>query len=122
MKNKNMQIRCYVINYLNIVPCQVSIYNSNNDLIYEGNTNKYGIFEFELDSCGLYKFVIKQSKLNIYPQVICQPYYFNGKNRIARFCFFTSVRRKYHPITFKLTDKNYKNLPIEKGAVNIWHI
>lgn len=120
MKSKNMQIRCYVINYLNVVPCQVSIYNSNNNLIYKGNTDKYGIFEFKLDSFKLYKFVIKPTKSGIYPQIICQPYYFNGENRMTRFWFFTPAKRKHHPVTFKLTDKNYTNLPIEKGAVKIY--
>ncbi|MGM9876761.1 MAG: hypothetical protein ACI310_06005 [Bacilli bacterium] len=122
MNNKNIQIKCYIVNCLNIIPCKILIYNSKNNLVCKGITNEFNFFKFYPSECGIYKIIVEPTKHKIYPFKICKFYYFNGNNSILQFIFSTSLPKKEHHITFNLTDKNYKNLPVEKGVIKTWNI
>lgn len=121
MKSENVQIKCYIDGCLDIVKCEVKIYDSNNNLFCEGKTNEFGIFNFIPTKGSIYKIVIKPIKNCLYPYKICKIYYSNNITKNIPFIFFKYIPKFHHFITFKLTDENYKNLPIEKGEIKIWN-
>lgn len=122
MPKKNIKIICYIVNSFSNIPFEVNIYNKNKELISKGKTDKYGIFNFCSFSCEIYQIIVKSSHKNIFPYQKTQIIYIHSCTKILPFIFFTSIPKPHRLITLKLIDKNYKNLPIEKGEIKIWNI
>lgn len=111
---KNIRIKCKLFNNIDIVKYHVIIFDHKNNLILDDYTNKLGCLYFKPQYYGLYNIIIIPS---IGYKVICTGIYINEKTDNFVFSF-----RSYSPliITFKLTDKNYKDLPIKEGKLFLW--
>lgn len=85
----------------------LSVYDCFNNLIFEGITDKYGYASIDLDKDDIYKIIVKTPKKMGLKK--CVIFYFRkcGCNKLS-----IIFNKNICPITIKLTDKYYKNLPI----------
>ena len=108
---KKIKLKFYGLGYYNVNQALVSIYDINNNLIYEDTTYNNELY-FCINEYMLYKIVAKSNyeTLNTY-------FYVNDMDEYI-FNFNNSIYRR--PITFLLTDYYYSNLKIERGEIILW--
>ncbi len=116
----NSKIKCINSDCLDICTCYVYIFNHKNKLIYKGITDKFGILNYNFPTYGIYKIVVISK---IYPYKLCQSVLINSNNcTVVPFVFSCKIKINHHNVTFLLVDKNYENLPISKGEINLCKI
>lgn len=109
-----VQIRCLNNNCITGGIYFICIYNCKNELVYSGKTNMSGILDVCLQ-CGVYRIIACSNEKRI-----CTTALISCKtNNIVLICF-NSIRNIKRQVSFTLTDKYYKNLPISKGVINLW--
>ncbi len=110
---KKIIIKFYGLGYNNVNQANVSIYNSNRNLIFEGNT-----FNNEIELC------LKENEiyiLNATSSIGSITRVFYVKNDLYLYYSFVELLPIINPpITFLLTDYYYDNLPIERGELLLW--
>ncbi|MBP3635891.1 MAG: hypothetical protein J6J17_05540 [Bacilli bacterium] len=120
MNDDKIKIKCKVLDSIDEYKFNIKIYDSYNTLIYCGNTDESGTMYFKPKYYGVYKVIITNKK-NIYPRKLCSSILiYNNYCHTFLFSFYKCLKNKNNPITIILTDKNYKNLPIEKGEILLW--
>ena len=100
-------IKCRVQNDLCFYKFKFKIFDLNNNLILDSETDKYGCYTCFLPQK---KYIIKiYSALNPNPLIgiLDKP--------VNTFCFIKS-----QSVTITLTDQNYIGLPIMKGEIKLW--
>lgn len=104
------------LGYNDILQACVNIYDLNGNVIATKKTYN-GKINLCLENNCLYKLIAKSNigiiKKSFYVMNNCDKYIFSFNN-----CIIYLKRSKI--ITFLLTDKNYKNLPIMKGMITLW--
>lgn len=120
---KRIKIRCLLCNCIAYYPYHILIYNHKQHLIYDGFTTKYGVLDFDFPEYGLYKIVIKSNNSWI-PKVNKKSIFLSPNcSDLLIFTLHSYCNSKSKdPITIRLTDRNYKGLPIEKGEIKLWNI
>lgn len=119
MENNILKIKCYTRDSINNYLYFIEIYNSKSELIYKAFTED-GLLTYNISYPDIYKIVVKPLS-NLYPQIICKIlkldlyHTYNINFVFYKYCY---VSKRY--ITFNFTDKNYKNLLIEKGEIFLW--
>lgn len=117
---KKIKIKCRVNNEINVYKFHVMIYSKNNKLILNQFTNKVGEIEFKAPYSGIYKIIIIPEK-NFIPNKICTTFFVNKKCCSTLLVTFQKLSiNNYHLVTFKITDKHYKGLKVEKGDLIVW--
>ena len=110
-KIKNIILNFNGLGYNNVNQAKLLIYDKNNNLICKTNTYNSRVFA-RLKCNNIYKVVActnnERISKNIYVSDLNSDYYFNFNNSLLNI------------VTFKLTDRNYSNLLIEKGTLNLW--
>lgn len=106
MKNKKITIQCRLCDNLDNYKYLIEIYDCNCNLILKSYTDNYGYFYFNVSSFGIYKIVASNNI--VYPKKKCLNYYLNEDCCNNLLIVFS----KRHPVAIRLTDENYKNLPI----------
>lgn len=119
MNNNKVKIKCRVFDSIDIYKYNIKIYDLDNRLIYCENTDEMGIVYFEPKNYGLYKIVITNND-NMYPRKIYSNILIFNNYHTFLFIFYKNLINKFNSVTIILTDKNYKNLPIEKGEILLW--
>lgn len=109
------KLKCLVRNCLTSYKYDIKIYDSNGLLVFNGKTNDYGFIYFEAKNWEVYKIEI-EPPIRIYPSII-KKYFIFKENSCDTITF---IFYKILPIVIKLIDKNYRNLPIEKGEIILW--
>ncbi len=120
MDIKELIIKCALCNSIDICKYHVFIYNCKNELICDNYTNENGVVHFKPTYYGIYKIKVVPNKY-IVPNKICTTILIskNYCNRVL--ILFNKCPESFnHPIKVKLTDKNYKGLPIKKGEIILW--
>lgn len=107
---KYIKIKCKAINDLNTCKYHVIILNNKN-IIFDGYTKETIYLNLKI---GIYNIVI--IPCNNKSNKICSTFIVDDNSCNT----FNFVFYKKNPITIKITDKNYKGLPIEKGKIIIW--
>ena len=97
------------LGYNNYNQACINIYDCNNKLIYKGITYNNEI-ELCLEECDVYKIVAISNSIKLVTSFFV--------NNNSRYIFNLNINN--NPITFILTDLNYKNLPIERGELLLW--
>ena len=87
----------------------ISIYDCNNNLIFEGVTCNNQI-DLCLEECNAYRIVVISNNIKLVTSFFV--------NNNSRYKFNLNISN--NPITFILTDFYYKNLPIERGELLLW--
>lgn len=114
-----MKIYCKLCDSIDNYQYNIKIYDENNRLIFNKETNSYGYIFFNVIYGRVYKIVASNCKA--IPKVRCVMVYINNtcSNKVLiTFNKFTNN----HPVTIKLTDQYYRGLPISKGRVILWKI
>ncbi len=112
---KNFKIRCSYSNGISITKFSIDIYDSNNCYVTTLSTNT-GCILFTPSNYGVYSIVVRfdgciySIKLYLDDKTSCD----------IRLCLYVHSQKK--EFTFKLTDKFYPGLPIEKGELSLWNI
>ena len=106
---KEITIKIIGVGYNSLFQALVSVYDLNNNLIVKKETYN-GVIKVVLEKNKIYKItaVLFNKRINT-----C---FLVDSNNIYTFIF----RRNDNPITFRLTDYYYKNLPIMKGEIIFW--
>lgn len=112
---KKIKIKCLVSNSLDIYKYHIKIYDSKGNIICDSSADDRGVLYFEPKYFEVYKVVVN-IRAKIYPNKIIRNVIFtdNGCDTLV-FAF-----KKLCPIVIKLTDKNYRNLKVEKGEIILW--
>ena len=100
-------IKCRVQNDLCFYKFKFKIFDLNNNLVIDSETDKYGCYTCFLPQ----KLYIIKFYSELYPNVMVGIL----NKRINNFCFI-----KMHNITITLVDQNYIGLPIKKGEIMLW--
>ena len=117
---RKIKIKCSVSNDINIYRFHIMIYNSNHKLIFDKFTNKFGEVIFKAPYFGIYKIVITSEKYFV-SNKICTNFLVNNRGcNILLFTFQKQNFNNYRLVTFKLTDKHYKDLKVQKGDSILW--
>lgn len=120
MEYKIIKIKCLLCNSIDIYKYEIFIYDIDGNIVYNGKTNDKGYILFKVPYLGIYKIIIKAEK-NICPKIISEKILIHKNCPNTILFTFKKLNKNYlSPITIKLTDKNYKNLPIEKGEIRLW--
>ena len=106
----NIKIKIIGLGYGNINQADVLIYNMKGNLISDKRTYNNEVC-FCLDTCNIYKVVIKNKNINI------SKIFYALDNSIIYINLYEFYPRT---ITFLLTDYYYENLPIMKGEIILW--
>lgn len=119
MKSKNIRIKLKFIeaSNLNINTCYIKIYNSKQELVSTGTTNKKGNFYFDALYNHVYKIIAIENGIS---KIICTSFISNQKTKELTIIFPNQTINKLHPITIEVTDENYQGLPITKGEIKLW--
>lgn len=113
---KKFKIRCSYSNGVTITKFSIDIYDSNNCYVTTLSTNT-GCVLFSPNNYGVYSIVVSVCPGCVYSTKL----YLDDKTSCdIRLCFY--VQREISGFTFKLTDKFYPGLPIEKGELSLWNI
>lgn len=119
MFDKNIKIKCIFNSSISIYCYKILIYNSKNEKIVDSYTDKMGVFNFKCPCFGIYKIIIIPD-YRLVPAKKCITILVNQKTTDKLSFIFTSRVNYFHPITIKMTDQNYKGLPIMKGKIILW--
>ena len=112
---KRVKIKCKLSNSINNYKYEIIIYNCYCEKIFNEFTDENGILFFDAPYYGVYKILILKNK----NQRLCTNFYI-GNNVDEDFYFLiTNLKKDFHLITFKITDKNYKGLPIKEGKITL---
>lgn len=113
---KKFKIRCSYSNGVAITKFSIDIYDSNNCYVTTLSTNT-GCVLFSPNNYGVYSIVVSTFNGCIYSTKL---YLDDNTSCDIRLCFYVQNNRS--ELTFKLTDKFYPGLPIEKGELSLWNI
>ena len=100
-------IKCRVQNDLCFYKFKFKIFDLDNNLIIDSETDKYGCY-----TCFLPQ---KLYIIKIYSDLEPSPLIGILNKPVNNFCFI-----KMHLVTITLTDQNYIGLPIKKGEIKLW--
>lgn len=112
----NIKINCYMCSSLDNVIYHICIYDEDDNIVYEKNTNKKLIFNPKHN--GIFKVIASiDNKYNSY--IKRKTLIFNSNHTKNINIIF---HKKYinKPKIIYFTDKNYKNMPIMKGEIILW--
>ena len=110
---KEVKLKLYGLGINNNYQAKVFIYDSYNNLIYEGYTyNGYLIISLNINQ----RYKLVASSLNEY----INTYFYINDNYEYIFFFKRSLLNTNNNITLILTDYYYDNLPISKGELILW--
>lgn len=98
------------LGYNSINQAYIRIYDSNNNLVFNGITYNNEL-SLCLKKCNVYRLIAITSSIKLVTS-----FYVNSNYKYI----FNLNGINNNPITFKLTDFNYKNLPIERGELLLW--
>ena len=100
-------IKCRVKNDLCFYKFKFKIFDLNNNLVLDSETDKY----------GCYTCILPQKKYIIKFYTTLEPNIMVGilNKQMNNFCFI-----KKHNVTITLFDENYIGLPIKKGEIKLW--
>lgn len=108
-----IQIKCFNKS-LNTCIYSVCIYDVQNKLVYHNQTSPSGSLSIQLPY-GIYKIIV----MSIWGK-ICKTVLVNSNLcNIIPFVFQNAISTS--EITFTLMDQHYKDLPIRKGVITLWH-
>ena len=106
---KKIKIKC-----INKCKYQIIIYDCYGNKLFAGFTDYDGCLFFDVPYYGVYRILIIKNnniKINTNFYVIKDNY---------EYCFrIDNVKKEFHLVTFKITDKNYDGLPIEDGSITL---
>ena len=113
------QIKCFLDSSIDGECYSICIYNDKKELLYQGKTDCNGVLCFRFPHNGIYKIIVKS---HCFPCPLCKIVYINSKQcNIIPIIFHNPKTNRTPMIHFTLTDQNYKDLPIEKGEITLWH-
>ena len=112
MKKIKVKIKIYGLGYMNNCQAHIKVYNSNNKLVFEGETYN-GEIHVLLNACSLYKIYINTCNEKL------KTVFYTNQNEFALF-LNRSILNISRTITFLLKDYYYDNLPIERGELILW--
>lgn len=101
----------------------ITVSNSQNETIFQGNTSKKGIAEFKVNECDLYQIKVESQKC-LSPRAAYRWVTLSPQSKCSLYFIFNAAFSS-HCITkptFYLTDQNYSGLPISKGELYLWHV
>ncbi len=100
----------------------VTLYNNDSEIISTKKASNKEKVEFEIPYCGRYKI---RAEANDYlsPVVAFRWVKLSRCMNCSQYFKFLKIKKppRIVKVTFKLTDANYKNLPIQQGVINLWH-
>lgn len=120
MVSNLVKINLRICDYLCCYQFLVFIYDSNNKLVCKQTVRDWDSIDFYPPYIGTYAMkVIVFEKI---PKVIYKTSFYYGKSSQNCISFILpSIRNPIlHPITIKMTDQNYRGLPIMKGEIKLW--
>ena len=106
---KRIKLEFLGLGYNNYNQACIDIYDCNNNLIFEGITFNNEIVLCLYD-CNVYKLVALSNNTRLVTSFFV--------NNTSKYIFDLSINN--NPITFKLKDSYYENLPIERGELLLW--
>lgn len=112
------KVNCVVTDSIDNYVYNIHIYDSKQQLIY-CDSHSNGHVHFNATN-GLYQIQI-QPVGRIYPRIVCKYIYVLTGSCNSFYFFFRKNLFRKRKITFWVTDKNYQDLPIEKGEMILWH-
>lgn len=106
---KKIKIKC-----INKCKYQIIIYDHCGNKVFDDFTDYDGCLFFDVPYYGVYRILIIKNK-NIR---INTNFYVSKDN--YEYCFrIDNVKKEFHLVTFKITDKNYNGLPIKEGKITL---
>lgn len=117
MKNNEVKIRYILNDRLDNSYHKILIFNNENKLLFDGYTDVKGSFLFQAPYFGIYKIIIltKEKTLCKVMKILVR------KNKNNYFLFKINNKKiNLQTVTFWVTDKNYKGLPLKKGEMILW--
>lgn len=117
---KKILIKC-LPNYRPWFEYTVTVFDSHNQVIYEGVTSEDGMAELQVAACDEYKIRVGSRK-PLSPAAICRWLTLCPREDCSLYFIFSPVFCPRHitRATFFLTDRNYQGLPISKGEITLW--
>ncbi|MGN1358605.1 MAG: hypothetical protein ACI4WU_04490 [Bacilli bacterium] len=117
MKKGIVMIKCFFNDTIGINKFHIWVYDLDNNLVCDGDTDCLGWYKFSPSCSGIFKIIVcfkgkREVMRNCRNILVCD----NKCNKFL-FCFSRINFHKLPLITFKLTDRYYKDLPIEKGEM-----
>lgn len=96
------------------------VYDASNHIVSFGKTARNGTASFQVDSCGEYR-VRVCSKRHLNPRAVNRWLLLRPERAYALHFVFRSFFLKQGFVTamFRLTDRNYDGLPIQKGEIQL---
>lgn len=114
-----VKIKCLITSTIDNIIYDIYVYKKNK-LLYKLKSDKKGNTCFKVNNNGFYTIKIVPS-IFLNPQIICKNIYV-ADNKCNQFNFYFEKNTiKPKKITFNVTDKFYKDLPIQKGELKLWH-
>lgn len=110
------KIKCLVADTIDRYIYDIYIYDRDDKIVYQEQGD--GCFSFRILP-GLYKVYIRTNGC-VYPALICKYIYILRDSCNSFYFFFYRNLFKKRKIIFCLMDKNYQDLPIEKGEIELW--
>lgn len=110
-------IKCCLDSQLTCMNYEIRVYDFDKKLVCNEITDKFGIFKFTPKKYGVYQIVVQVKNSCSCFNKISTSCYFTGKNIEIPFVFSNKKSVINHPVTLKLTDKYYENLPIMKEEI-----
>lgn len=121
MNNDVIKIKCRLVDSLSGYQYKIRIYDDACNLIIDDFTDAFGNYDFCFSKYGIYRIVITNCVVAPYEKKLL--FYVNKcccKELVVM--FNESNKHIENPITFNVTDRYYKGLPIMKGKVILWTI
>lgn len=108
---KKIKIKC-----INKCKYQIIIYDCYGNKLFDDFTDYDGCLFFDVPYYGVYRILIIKNK-----NIKINTNFYVGKHGYEEFPFrIANVKKEFHLVTFKITDKNYNGLPIKEGKITLW--
>lgn len=108
---KKIKIKC-----INKCKYQIIIYDHCGNKLFDGFTNNDGCLFFDIPYYGVYRILIIKNK-----NIKINTNFYVGIKGYEEFYFrIDNVKKEFHLVTFKITDKFYNGLPIKEGKITLW--
>lgn len=116
MITRKIKIRFRLTNSLCIPNYRIEIQDKYRDLLFNDYVDNLGCIYFNTKYLGLYRIIVYDC--NLFRK--CIPIFINRNNWRELSIILDDVIDNKNSITVKLTDQNYKDMPISKGEIILW--